>query len=164
MEMVGMPSRTILRMAIHMDTRMDPSTPRRTGRSIFGVDGVVTIIGTVTSTGMAADTADMKVAGMVVADTGEVTKSNRDKHRCSCFPRRPERLVRVRWPRQWFSALPLNVRSAASLFTSPWMLLSALLATHVPSGGDVTSVAVADPDDEPRRVDGNDCAHWLACA
>jgi hypothetical protein len=80
-----MPSRTILRMAIHMDTRMDPSTPRRTGRSIFGVDGVVTIIGTVTSTGMAVDTADMKVAGMVVADTGEVTKSNRDKHRLLLF-------------------------------------------------------------------------------
>ena len=82
-----MPSRTILRM----DTRLDPSTSRRMGRSIFGVDGEVTTIGTVTSTGMAVDAADMDVAdtGVAdtgVADTGEVTKGNRDKHRLFLFP------------------------------------------------------------------------------
>jgi hypothetical protein len=89
MEM-GMASLTILHMAIHvnthMDTRMDPSAPRRTGRSIFGVDGVdgvATATGTVTSTGMVVDTVDMAgmvadlvVADMVVADTGEVAKAS----------------------------------------------------------------------------------------
>ena len=94
MEM-GIPSLTILHMAIHvnthMDTRMDPSAPRRTGRSIFGVDGVdgvATATGTVTSTGMVVDTVDMAgmvadlvvadlvVADMVVADTGEVAKAS----------------------------------------------------------------------------------------
>ncbi|NPT59734.1 hypothetical protein [Paraburkholderia elongata] len=77
-----MPSRTILRM----DTRLDPSTSRRMGRSIFGVDGAVTTIGTVTSTGMAVDAADMDAADTGVADTGEVTKGNRDKHRLFLFP------------------------------------------------------------------------------
>ena len=77
-----MPSRTILRM----DTRLDPSTSRRMGRSIFGVDGEVTTIGTVTSTGMAVDAADMDAADTGVADTGEVTKGNRDKHRLFLFP------------------------------------------------------------------------------
>lgn len=77
-----MPSRTILRM----DTRLDPSTSRRMGRSIFGVDGAVTTIGTVTSTGMAVDAADMDAADTGVADTGEVTKGNGDKHRLFLFP------------------------------------------------------------------------------
>ena len=77
-----MPSRTILRM----DTRLDPSTSRRMGRSIFGVDGEVTTIGTVTSTGMAVDAADMDAADTGVADTGEVTKGNGDKHRLFLFP------------------------------------------------------------------------------
>jgi len=56
------------------------------GRSIFGVDGEVTTIGTVTSTGMAVDAADMDAADTGVADTGEVTKGNRDKHRLFLFP------------------------------------------------------------------------------
>lgn len=77
-----MPSRTILRM----DTRLDPSTSRRMGRSIFGVDGEVTTIGTVTSTGMAVDAADKDAADTGEADTGEVTKGNRDKHRLFLFP------------------------------------------------------------------------------
>ena len=77
-----MPSRTILRM----DTRLDPSTSRRMGRSIFGVDGEVTTIGMVTSTGMAVDAADMDAADTGVADTGEVTKGNGDKHRLFLFP------------------------------------------------------------------------------
>ncbi len=77
-----MPSHTILRM----DTRLDPSTSRRMGRSIFGVDGEVTTIGTVTSTGMAVDAADMDAADTGEADTGEVTKGNGDKHRLLLFP------------------------------------------------------------------------------
>jgi hypothetical protein len=82
-----MPSRTIPRM----DTRLDRSTSRRMGRSIFGADGAVTTIGTVTSTGMAVDAAHMGTVGMGVADmeeadTGEVTKGNRDNHRLLLSP------------------------------------------------------------------------------
>lgn len=80
---MGMPSRTILHMHTHTDTRMgtrvDPSTPRRTGRSMFGVgavDGVATAIGTVTSTGTAVGTLAMVVGteDMAVA-TGGIAKT-----------------------------------------------------------------------------------------
>ncbi|KAE8756138.1 MULTISPECIES: hypothetical protein [Paraburkholderia] len=46
----------------------------------------MTTIGTVTSTGMAVDAADMDAADTGEADTGEVTKGNGDKHRLLLFP------------------------------------------------------------------------------
>jgi hypothetical protein len=76
---MGMLDHTILYMTIPMNTRRAPSTPRRPGRSIFGVDGVATTTGTVTSTGMAVDMADMAAVGMadiVVVDTGDIAKAS----------------------------------------------------------------------------------------
>jgi hypothetical protein len=79
---MGMLDHTILYMAIPMNTRRAPSTPRRPGRSIFGVDGVAITTGTVTSTGMAVDMADMAdmaavdMADIVVVDTGDIAKAS----------------------------------------------------------------------------------------
>ncbi|CAB3808080.1 hypothetical protein LMG28138_06001 [Pararobbsia alpina] len=95
------------------------------------MDGVETTIGAVMNTGMAVDTADMRVAdtvvvaGTVVADTGEVTKSNRDKHRLFLFPEATSTACSSSLSRQRFPAPPLNATHIHTLEREMLLALSA---------------------------------------
>jgi hypothetical protein len=69
MDMINRTPRTVIRM----NTRMDPSMPPRTGRSMSGVDGA----DGAATTGMAADTEDTEDTAAMVGDTGAVAKTIR---------------------------------------------------------------------------------------